>query len=468
MSIKANLKSWLRPLYYRLPMEVCYGREFAPTLALLRASERWSEEQLREFQIKKLRTILSHAAKNVPYYRKLFRKIGFDPAEVRAVKDLRVLPLLDKETVRENINDLLAENIKPSQRLYFTTGGTTGIPLGVYNMRAAGGREKAFMFTQWARIGFHPTEPRAILRGTPIKNPRHWRYDAYERSFMFSNFHMTAENIAEYARVMKAKRLAYLHSYPSAVIDFARHLENQGIEPPVFKTILASSENLYPGQRQFIESFFGCRLFSWYGHTETTILAGECERSNEYHIFPEYGVAEVIREDGLAAEGEGETGELVGTSLDNFAMPLIRYRTDDWAIVGSTSCPCGRNYRLLKETRGRWHQEMLVGKLDNLISVTALNVHTNVFDRALQIQFYQQEKGKAELRIKRKKDYSDRDSQRILAALAEKIGDTMEITLSFPQEIAPTPSGKFRFVVQELKIPRVESQTKSFEAVTDR
>ncbi len=468
MTIKAKIKSRLRPLYYRLPMQICYGREFAPTLALLQESQWWSAERLREFQLSKLRRLLQHAANHVPYYRKLFRNLGFDPKDLRAVEDLRVLPLLDKETVRENIQALLAENIKPSQRLYFTTGGTTGIPLGVYNMRYAGGREKAFMFTQWSRIGFRPSEPRAILRGTPIKNLRHWRYEAFERSFMFSNFHMTAENIAEYARVMKAKRLAFLHSYPSAVIDFARHLENQSIVPPRFKVILASSENLYPGQRQFIESFFDCRLFSWYGHTENTILAGECEASNEYHIFPEYGVAEVIREDGRAAETEGESGELVGTSLDNFAMPLIRYRTDDWAIIGSKACACGRNYRLLKETRGRWQQEMLIGKLDNLISVTALNVHTDVFDRAQQIQFYQREKGKAELRIKRKADYTERDSERILAALAEKIGDTMEITLSFPDEISPTSSGKFRFVVQELKIPRVEFQAKGYEALSDR
>ena len=453
MSMKAKTRALLKPLYYRLPMNWCYGPAFAPTMKLLAESQWWSAERLREFQLEKLRAILRHAATQVPYYRKLFRDLGFDPQQVRDVADLRVLPLLDKESVRENLPQLLAENIKPRQRLYFTTGGTAGIPLGVYNLRSAGGREKAYMFAQWSRIGLRPADRRAMLRGTAIKRPRHWRYDAYERSFVFSNFHMTAENIVEYARVMKAKRLPYLHSYPSAVIDFARHLENLGVEPPPFKAILASSENLYPGQREFIESFFGCRLFSWYGHTENTILAGECEVSNEYHIFPEYGVAEVLREDGSAAEAEGETGELVGTSLDNYAMPLVRYRTDDWAIVGSSRCACGRPYRLLKETRGRWHQEMLIGKLDNLISVTALNVHTDVFDRAQQIQFYQRVKGKAELRIKRRHDYSDQDSANILAALDEKMGDTVETTLRFVDEIPLSPRGKARLVIQELPIP---------------
>jgi phenylacetate-CoA ligase len=96
---------------------------------------------------------------------------------------------------------------------------------------------------------------------------------------------------------------------------------------------------------------------------------------------------------------------------------------------------------------------MLVGKLDNLISMTALNMHTDVFDRVQQVQFYQREKGKVELRLRRKSGFSERDSRSILAALEEKMGDTMEITLNFTDEIPLGPSGKFRFVIQELKLP---------------
>lgn len=292
-----------------------------------------------------------------------------------------------------------------------------------------------------------------MLRGWAVRSARHWKYEASERAYVFSNFHMTPDNVAEYAKVMRDKKLAYLHSYPSAVIDFARHLKDLDIEPPRFRAILAASENIYPGQREFIESFFGARLFSWYGHTENTILAAECEVSNHYHVCPEYGVVEVIRRDGSTAEKEGEMGELIGTSLDNFAMPLIRYRTDDWATLGPERCECGRSYKLLKETYGRWHQEMLVGRLDNLISVTALNVHTDVFDNVQQLQFYQREKGKVELRLKRKSSYSERDSARILAALDEKMGDTMEVSLSFTDEISLMPRGKFRFVIREIDVP---------------
>jgi phenylacetate-CoA ligase len=142
-------------------------------------------------------------------------------------------------------------------------------------------------------------------------------------------------------------------------------------------------------------------------------------------------------------------------------MPLIRYRTDDWALVGAARCICGKPYKLIKETRGRWHQEMLIGRMDNLISVTALNVHTNVFDRVQQIQFYQCERGKVELRIKRRRDYCERDSLNILDALNEKMGDTVEISLSFVDEIPLSPRGKARLVIQELKIPQLAATVNS-------
>src|SRR5437763_9809240 len=301
MKLKEAAKKVLRPIYYRLPTNLCYGPQFAPTLRLLDESEHWSRDRLDDYQMPRLRALLKHAARHVPYYRRLFRATGFDPERVREIADLRVLPLLDKETVRANLSDLLADNISPRRMLYFTTGGSTGTPLGVYNLRDAGGRERAFMLKQWQRVGFREGERRAMLRGWPVRNRRHWRYEASERAFIFSNFHMTPENVAEYARVMRAERLPYLHSYPSAVIDFARQLQSIGQEPPRFKAILASSENLYPGQREFIEAFYGARLFSWYGHTEDLILAGECEVSNHYHIFPEYGVAEVLKEEGAPA-----------------------------------------------------------------------------------------------------------------------------------------------------------------------
>jgi phenylacetate-CoA ligase len=455
-SAKSGAKKVLRPIFDRLPLEFRAPKVYWSTRELLQKSQRWNEERLMDYQLAQLRRMLQHCAANVPYYRRLFRKIGFDPHQMRRVSDISIIPTLDKEIVRANIKDLLAENIPASKRDYFTTGGTMGKPLGLYNFKDSGWRELAFMQTQWGRVGFEANQLRAILRGSVVHRKRYWAYNPREHAYVFSNFHMTPDHVAEYARVMEEKNIPYLHVYPSSALDFARILKEAEIKPLGFRVVLAGSENLYPGQREAIESFYGCRMYTWYGHSENTALAGECESSHNYHIFPEYGFVEILEDDGSPVNREGEVGELVGTSFYNLVMPLVRYRTGDWALLGPDQCACGRKYKLLKEVRGRWHQEMLVGKLNNRISMTALNMHSAIFDEVSQFQFYQQERGKVELRLVRKPGYSEKDSKAILAAFREKMGDTVDVQLSFKDELSLTSRGKFRFIVQEL--PQAEMQ----------
>jgi phenylacetate-CoA ligase len=97
---------------------------------------------------------------------------------------------------------------------------------------------------------------------------------------------------------------------------------------------------------------------------------------------------------------------------------------------------------------------MLVGSRGNLVSLTALNMHTDVFDRVQQLQFRQREPGAVELWVRRGPGYAERDTRAILAALGEKMGDTMEVSVRFADEIELTERGKFRMLVQELDVPR--------------
>lgn len=442
-------KAFVRPLYARLPLSYRAPSLYWNTRRLLNESQFWNEERLAEHQLGELRKMLRHCAVNVPYYRRLFRKIGFDPDDLRDLSGMNALPTLSVEQIRSKPDDFLADNIPARERRYFTTGGTMGRPLGLYNLKGAGWRERAFIHTQWERVGFRPGHKRAILRGGAVRSSDLWTFDPAENAYVFSNFHLMPQNAARYAALMKEKQLRFFHCYPSSAIDFARCLRQLQVVPPKFHVILAGSENLYPGQREQIEEFYGCRLFTWYGHSENVVLAAECEASKNYHVFPEYGFVELIREDGMTAR-EGEAGEFVGTSFFNAVMPLVRYRTGDWGIVGPKHCSCGRNHVLVSQVRGRWNQEMLVGRHGNLISFTAINVHTPIFDNVKQFQLRQGKKGVAELRVVRKPSYTAKDSSALLKGLGEKLADSVDLQLVFVDEIPLTARGKFRFVVQEL------------------
>ena len=142
--------------YVRVAAQTHGLKLYWQTLSLLRKSQRWSQDRLANYQIAQLRNMLHHCGTNVPYYRKLFREIAFDPAQLRHTSDLAAIPMLDKEIVRSQSKELLAENIPRSKWNYYTTGGTMGNPVGLYGLRAAGWRERAFIETTWNRVGFPP------------------------------------------------------------------------------------------------------------------------------------------------------------------------------------------------------------------------------------------------------------------------------------------------------------------------
>ena len=129
----------------------------------------------------------------------------------------------------------------------------------------------------------------------------------------------------------------------------ARFLKKKNAKLPL-KAIFTSSELLYRSHREEIEEAFQSKVYDYYGHAERAVTAAECEEGN-MHINPEYGVLEILR--GNETMASGESGEIIGTSLNNFGMPLIRYRTGDGASFINGVCPCGRQAPLLGGIEGR-------------------------------------------------------------------------------------------------------------------
>ena len=207
------------------------------------------------------------------------------------------------------------------------------------------------MKVQWDRVGYRFTDRCVVLRGhvvNPASDGACWRKALFGRWLIMSSHLMTEETLPAYIDRIRRFRPRFIHAYPSTAVILARYMREHEIEAfPTVQAVLCGSENLYPWQRNLLAEVFGCRVFSWYGNSEQTVLAGECEESAHYHIFPEYGVVELIGQDGLPIEGPGAMGEVVATNLTNFVCPLIRYRTMDVAVATDERCSCGRQYPLL-------------------------------------------------------------------------------------------------------------------------
>ena len=187
-----------------------------------------------------------------------------------------------------------------------------------------------------------------------------------------------------------------------------------------------------------------------YGTAEKTVLINRC-RKNRFHIIPQYGFTELVNKDNEWCKYEDEEGEIVTTGFNNYAMPFIRYRTEDVAANSNQKCECGRNYKLIKGIEGRL-QEFIVTGTGRLISMTAVNMHSNVFDNVKQFQFFQSEKGRVVFNIIRGEGYCDRDTEYIIEELCKKLGDDVELEIRFVNEISRTNRGKYKFLIQKLPI----------------
>jgi phenylacetate-CoA ligase len=452
---------WLKTCYrYASSVVEPYPRRidrgvYRETAALLARTSGFGEEQLAEYQASELRKLIEHCAQSVPYYRNLFHQAGILPGDITGPADLTGLPLLDKEQVRAILPDLLSELFSQGQRHFESTGGTSGRPLAFYSRKGySSQRELAFWHHLAARTGYRPDDRLAVLRNDALPGKRLFVYNPRMRQLVLDPFKLSPANAARYIEAMKSHGTRFLHTYPSGASVLLRFASEAGIRATgILKAVLCGSENVYVGQRELIEKGFGARFFSWYGHSEKLVLAGECEVSSLYHSFPEYGILELVDEQGNPVSEPGIRGEIVGTGFNNPVMPLLRYRTGDFAEwAADQKCRCGRMHPMICNVAGRWLQEMVLGRNDSRISMTSINMHSGAFDRVRKFQFLQEEKGKLVLNVVKGEGYSEDDTAGIRSAILGKVRAELDFELRFVDDIPTTGRGKHRFLIQKLPV----------------
>ena len=132
--------------YRQLPESVRRGKRYGYFKELVEAGEKWDRKKIEEYQFEQVRRTLAQAGKFCPFYRRRFAEAGFKPERVQSLEDLRGAPMIEKVDVINHREEMAATNIAPSQRLYMTTGGSTGQPVGFYLEKGVGrAKEQAFL-----------------------------------------------------------------------------------------------------------------------------------------------------------------------------------------------------------------------------------------------------------------------------------------------------------------------------------
>lgn len=301
---------------------------------------------------KSLPGLLEHAVTNVPFYRNL------NLAEPR----LDAFPLLTRQMLRTQFDQLKRDDIESRRWRRASTGGSTGEPVWVIQDRD---------FLQWD----YATDMYYINAFYGI------RYCEYLRSRRVAIWHrrrqragvdlvknlavrllgqvlyiepyaiLSEELLTEYLRRINRHRPLLILAFAGTVFELARHARRMGIRMHSPRLIIASVEMLFAPMREAISEVFGCPVHNMYGAAEVGRIAAECTEGT-FHVFSFVNRVEVLDADGSPTT-PGDVGRVVITSLHNRAMPLIRYEIGDLARVSEGSCSCGSPLPVLSEVRGR-------------------------------------------------------------------------------------------------------------------
>jgi phenylacetate-CoA ligase len=404
------------------------NEEFSKYYKLLEDREKLSPDRINEYQLSQLKQILTYSYQNVPYYKDLFNKVSFNPFKFSDFEQIKNIPFLTREIIKDNFNEL--KSTKGVKNGYYLglTGGSTGLPLKFYLDFNSIYKENAFIYFYRKKLGYKFSDKLITFRAIEYAN-KQWKFNPMYNEMLFCPLKLSKLTIANYARRMNEFKPDYLNGYLSTIWYFAKLLEEYKINFTFkIKGIFLISENIDDNQRKFIEEFFKAKSATFYGHSERCVIAEEITW-NRYKFDPYYGYTEQIH----IAENEYS---IVGTGFLNYLMPFIRYKTDD------TCFPENQNYLIggkRSSTNGFY------GHNDEFLStMTLLNLEKAIFKNIPRYQFIQNEKGKADLLVVVNKSFQNSELELIKKEVDRQTKGVLDIEIKIVENLILTPRGKYQ------------------------
>lgn len=322
-----------------------------------------SREEIEALQVKRLQETLRHCM-NSPFYKKKFEEMGIKPEDIKSVADVRKLPFTTKQDLRDTYPFGLASvPLEKCVRLH-SSSGTTGNPTVILHTQKD--------LDEWANavarclwmVGLRPKDVFQNSSGYGMfTGGLGFQYGA-ERLGMLT-VPAAAGNTLRQIKFITDFGTTAIHAVPSYVTRIKEVMDQQGIDPrkdTKLRILAIGAEPHSEEQRKRIENMLGVKAYNSFGMSEMCGpgVAFECKEQNGLHFWEDYYIVEIVDPETLEPVPDGEIGELVLTTINREAMPLIRYRTRDLTRVLGRTCPCGRNHIRLDRMKGRSDDMMVL------------------------------------------------------------------------------------------------------------
>ena len=445
---KNLVKHVIFPLHEKL-----IGRKTYQYLDELEKTQWLDPEEVKSIQLNKLKDLLMHSQKNCLFYRKRFADAGFDPFSLKSLDDLGKIPLLSKEEIRQNLQEMVWKDC-PGGLHRYNTGGSSGEPLIFYfdrRRQAYDAAARALTHRWW---GIDIGDKELYLWGSPLEIKKQDKLkdlrDRLTNQLLLSAFDLSQTMIPNFMEKIQKFKPNCMFGYPSTIALFCQlafqqgyDLSNVGVE-----VVFSTAEVLYDHQKEIISKTFGTiPVVDGYGSREGGFISHECPEGL-MHVIDQNVIVEYLRGD--KPVGPAEDGEIVVTHLDNWAMPFIRYRTGDVAQFDSQPCKCGRNLSTMKKIQGRttdfivspdgrWqHGLSLIYVIRDIPGVAEFKIIQEAVDHI-----------KVLLKI-HETLFPEKGENQIIEGFKKRMGREVNVNIEMVDGIEKDASGKYRYVISKV------------------
>ena len=345
------LRNWIQENLILPISDLITGQSVNQKLRFLMQSQYWNREQLDEFQNERLCRLIEHAYQSVPFYRDYMHENNLTPQNIRTKDDLYKLPVVNKEIMRcEGIERFTSTAFPTAKRILMSSSGSTGQPFVHYITKEDYSMDIAANLRGWYDMGWRLGDRYVKIS----QNPRSTLLKKMQDAVTFNKYMATADlsdrHLYQMMREIERYRPVVIRSYPDPLYIMAQYrlVHTEFTYQPL--AITTTGNTLHAHIRKTIEQAFGCPVFDSYA-SEGNAVCFECTTHQGYHIAEEYGITEVLDDNGNPViNGQGR---VVTTDLWNFAHPFIRYDVQDRVEVTDEPCSCGKAHRRVLRILGR-------------------------------------------------------------------------------------------------------------------
>lgn len=333
--------------------------------------ETLSRAEIEALQLQRLKKTVAQCM-NSPFYRKRFAEHHITPADIRSLDDLQKIPFTTKQDLRDNYPfGLAAVPMEQVVRLH-SSSGTTGTPTVILHTQKD--------LDEWANAVARCLYMVGLRPGDIFQNSSGYGMFTGGLGFQYGAERLgmltvpaAAGNTKRQIKFITDFGTTALHAIPSYAGRLYEVMEEMGIDPKrdtKLHTLIIGAEPHSEEQRRRIEDMLGVKAYNSFGMSEMCGpgVAFECKEQNGLHIWEDYYIVEIVDPQTLEPVPQGEVGELVLTTINREAMPLLRYRTRDLTRILPGECPCGRHHIRLDRMKGR-SDDMMILKGVNIFPI---------------------------------------------------------------------------------------------------